>query len=1314
MENKELSLVKSIKFTRRKEVAEQLRRHKRPEWGQCGKAIMEARRLSRRKGLMMAKGFLDNAGDSIEDFHSMSKELIHYGKRADIDTRRTIVQAIIQNNGRVSKMYMVHSISSMQKNDARTFMKDYFESGGDIDSVMLWLSEAGKIIRDCQTKPDGTAGKVIKKAKEAFDWIADKCEDAWDTITQGVKAVVDAVVSAGKTIGECIKKIYNWTKEQIKDVIRALVEVGKTVKEIAKEIAKECRDILNNCKKFFVSVIDGLKSVGKNIGEFFVELYNNSKDVFKAAIQAIKDTVSDVRNLIENVAKQVYDKAKGIIKEIINAGIAVGSILKRAVECAYDVFKSIGNAIKDLGYAIGEFVKAAYYWSKDQINNLVKFCKEIGYSIKNFAVDVAKTCKTIINSCKKFIIDVIDGLKSVGQKIGEFFVELYNEARDVFKAAIKAIKDTLDDIKTILEDVAKLVYSKVKVIVDAIVEAGVAIGSILKKAAECAYEVFKAIGNAIKDLGHAIGEFVKEAYYWSKNQIKNLMKFCKEIGYSIKNFAVDVAKSCRDFFVMAYNECKSFIKKTIECIKEIGLAIGEFVVNVYNTAKELLSIVVDALKTLAIGIKDAIVYAAKQTYEIAAKFISALKEIGISVVSIIKDILVATYEVVKTTFKVLIATGTMMKDIIVTLFSDPKNLKTNALKALKELKGSVKGLFNEMYSALNNSINDIVRNFKSIGATVEDVVLWSIDKGTEIYKDALDALTRVGTSAVDIFKSIAQTGIEFARSAVDFFFSVSQSCVNIVKAAIECSAQMGKNVFNLVLENTSHVAKLVKEVSVSTYKYTQSFVKDLYQAGVKTCQILAMVAKASYTAFRRVVTGIVKNLGPIGEIMDWVFTQAENVTSKIWEDSIQAIKYAGGKTADIVTWALKKGETAITAVYNGWETSKNALAQLYTITFDGFRKGVVYSLEKVGEATARLNNDVDYFLTFVKEDCLTGVSSIVKGLFKGGLTIGKIVADTIKLGTKAVFYTVSGLIEAGCGLTEIIVEFIMNPKASIKDMLSSLEKLKYSLTDVFRAIKDESISYKEKIVDTYYNELKVAAYDIMNGAIDLGYGVVGEIASVLMNHLTYNRKLYKVEIEEAKRVFGNSIDYSKVRLTEKFKSDDLAQSWKRIVDKIISKCQDKMGDSGRPFTVGTTIHFDPSDGVMLKPKGVDSILGKTVGKHFYFPTLIHELTHVWQYMREGESYMLDALVDQFTDEGYIINEAFAKIRNANEQVTQENSNSLFHKYFNLEQQGKVIEFCYCLITNNDDVEYHRTNNWYDNSKENYDDEIKCLGKLVYG
>jgi hypothetical protein len=92
------------------------------------------------------------------------------------------------------------------------------------------------------------------------------------------------------------------------------------------------------------------------------------------------------------------------------------------------------------------------------------------------------------------------------------------------------------------------------------------------------------------------------------------------------------------------------------------------------------------------------------------------------------------------------------------------------------------------------------------------------------------------------------------------------------------------------------------------------------------------------------------------------------------------------------------------------------------------------------------------------------------------------------------------------------------------------------------------------------------------------------------------RKLKDDEIAELRKVYGDSIDYSKVRIKE--------------------------GDaglfsvSGRAFTHGNTIYI-PKD---------DLPLSKDL--------LVHEMGHVWQHQNGGTDYMSEALVGQYLGDKY--------------------------------------------------------------------------------
>lgn len=106
------------------------------------------------------------------------------------------------------------------------------------------------------------------------------------------------------------------------------------------------------------------------------------------------------------------------------------------------------------------------------------------------------------------------------------------------------------------------------------------------------------------------------------------------------------------------------------------------------------------------------------------------------------------------------------------------------------------------------------------------------------------------------------------------------------------------------------------------------------------------------------------------------------------------------------------------------------------------------------------------------------------------------------------------------------------------------------------------------------------------------------------------RELTADEIQALRMVYGDSIDYSQVRIKE----GDTGV----------------FGASGRPFTHGNTIYI---------PK---SWLDKHPEPGERRSLLIHEMAHVWQNQNGGTDYMTEALGGQFFGDGYNFGKALAE------------------------------------------------------------------------
>jgi hypothetical protein len=141
-----------------------------------------------------------------------------------------------------------------------------------------------------------------------------------------------------------------------------------------------------------------------------------------------------------------------------------------------------------------------------------------------------------------------------------------------------------------------------------------------------------------------------------------------------------------------------------------------------------------------------------------------------------------------------------------------------------------------------------------------------------------------------------------------------------------------------------------------------------------------------------------------------------------------------------------------------------------------------------------------------------------------------------------------------------------------------------------------------------------------------------------------NRSMTEWEIRQARRVFGDAIDYTKVEIRDG-----------SIEGKLVSV-------GGYARTLGNTIHF-PDGG----------------SREMAF--MVHELTHVWQYQKTGWTYAPKCIWAQvsegysYSSEGKSPDESLKDARSAGKKLTD----------FNMEQQGDILSHYYRRLQSGGDV-----------------------------
>ncbi len=162
------------------------------------------------------------------------------------------------------------------------------------------------------------------------------------------------------------------------------------------------------------------------------------------------------------------------------------------------------------------------------------------------------------------------------------------------------------------------------------------------------------------------------------------------------------------------------------------------------------------------------------------------------------------------------------------------------------------------------------------------------------------------------------------------------------------------------------------------------------------------------------------------------------------------------------------------------------------------------------------------------------------------------------------------------------------------------------------------------------------------------------------------RHLYAWEIQEARRVFANQIDYDRVRIHE-------CAGWPDNIYRIGLRLQGKPAktDVHNAVTFGNHCYFP----VRL----LENLVEPSDPQFHKLPWLIHELTHIWQYQRLGWKYLVQALRVQLKEGSQ------AYVFGGEEGLRLRGSQGLKLEDFNLEQQGDIARSYYERLARGEDT-----------------------------
>jgi len=200
--------------------------------------------------------------------------------------------------------------------------------------------------------------------------------------------------------------------------------------------------------------------------------------------------------------------------------------------------------------------------------------------------------------------------------------------------------------------------------------------------------------------------------------------------------------------------------------------------------------------------------------------------------------------------------------------------------------------------------------------------------------------------------------------------------------------------------------------------------------------------------------------------------------------------------------------------------------------------------------------------------------------------------------------TVQSLLDLGKTIAQLVAATIANPGDALDNLLKALDAVGRTLGQ----IADDVWTLGEVAWEAFVRSAQAIGrlvVDILRAAWDIVGAALGAAVSILCSLLAGYRGMTAEEEAEARLVFADSLDYDHIF----FAVDD-------ITNEIIFGLQDwfRGEPDSRAFVTNSLVNFDVDDGLSRR-------------------TMIHELTHVWQYQQEGSAYLADAVYAQATGDG---------------------------------------------------------------------------------
>jgi hypothetical protein len=240
-----------------------------------------------------------------------------------------------------------------------------------------------------------------------------------------LKKYVEAVLAAGRAIGEVLLWAASQVAATVNAVVAKLLQLGRTVLEILKTVVNAGRTAI-------VAIVKALMAAGKTLANIIATVANEAASVLRPIIDGLLAAGQTLRNVLVEAAKLVANACRNIVSVLIDLGKSLGDLLMEAAAAVGNTLRGIVQALLALGHSLTRILVAAAALAAATVKSIVQTLLALGKSLAELVLAVVGQAMSVVKA-------IFTALIAAGRKVVAILVVLAGRAVSALRTALEAL-----------------------------------------------------------------------------------------------------------------------------------------------------------------------------------------------------------------------------------------------------------------------------------------------------------------------------------------------------------------------------------------------------------------------------------------------------------------------------------------------------------------------------------------------------------------------------------------------------------------------------------------------------------------------------------------------------------------------------------------------------------------------------------------------------------------------------------------------------------------------------------------------------------